>query len=280
MCSVIEVSRAGYYAWRRRPRSARSRANEALSSEIAEIFADSDQTYGAIRVHRTFRKRGDRVGLNRIARLMRERGLRVHRRRRYRPTTTNSKHELPIAPNRLQRDFTATRINERWVGDITYIETGEGWLYLAVVLELFSRRVVGWDTSRRIDGVLTLSALRVALARRQPGPGLLHHSDRGSQYAAIDYRLELNGAEAIASMSRKGDCYDNAAMESFFATLKRELVYRRRWATRDEARAALFEWIEGRYNRIRLHSTLDYCSPAEYEEEASLTSNPCPPNRG
>lgn len=280
MCSVIEVSRAGYYAWRRRPQSARSRANEALSSEIAEIFDDSDQTYGAIRVHRTLRKRGDRVGLHRVARLMRERGLRVHRRRRYRPTTTDSKHDHPIAPNRLQRDFTATRINERWVGDLTYIETGEGWLYLAVVLDLFSRRIVGWDTSRRTDGALTLSALRAALARRQPGPGLLHHTDRGSQYAAIDYRLELDGAEAIASMSRKGDCYDNAAMESFFATLKRELVHRRRWATRDDARAALFEWIEGRYNRIRLHSTLDYCSPAEYEEEASLTSTPCPLNRG
>lgn len=279
MCSVLEVSRAGYYAWRSRPRSARARANEALSSEVTELFEDSDRTYGAIRIQRTLQKRGERVGLHRIARLMRERGLRVRRRRRFRPTT-DSKHTLPIAPNRLNREFTATRVNERWVGDITYIDTGEGWLYLAVVLDLYSRRVVGWETSRRIDGALTLSALRSAMSRRQPSAGLLHHTDRGSQYAAIDYRLELDGAEAIASMSRKGDCYDNAAMESFFATLKKELVYQRRWLTRDQARSELFEWIEARYNRRRLHSTLDYCSPAEYEEKADLTSNPCPPNRG
>ena len=279
MCRVLELSRSGYYAWRCRPVSARARANEALLQEIETAFVDSDRTYGSKRVHRRLLKDGVRCGRHRVARLMRASGLAARRRRRYRPTTDSS-HALPVAPNWLNREFAASRMNERWVGDITYLATGEGWLYLAVVLDLFSRRVVGYAMSSRIDRELTLAALRMAVSQRQPEPGLLHHTDRGSQYAAIDYREALEDAAMFCSMSRKGNCCDNAAMESFFSTLKRELVHRRRFETRDQARLEIFEWIEATYNRRRLHSSLDYCSPVEYEETSRITSTECPLNRG
>lgn len=275
MASVLEVSRAGYYAWRRRGTSARGRANQALAVEIGALFEDSDRQYGVRRMQRVFRRQGRSVGRHRIARLMRQQGLWPRRRRRVRPTT-DARHALPVAPNRLQRDFRASEPNRRWAGDISFIPTGEGWLYLAVILDLYSRRVVGWAMGARITQQLTRDALHMALRQRRPDPGLLHHTDRGSQYAAGEYQLDLEAVGGVCSMSRRGDCYDNAVVESFFSTLKTELVHRRRWPTRAAAQAEIFEWIEARYNRKRLHSTLDYRSPVEYEEERQLTSTPCP----
>jgi transposase InsO family protein len=215
---------------------------------------------------RELRAEGHRCGRHRVARIMRAAGLRARRRPRRRPRTTDSRHALPVAPNVLAQDFQVETPDRVWVGDITYVPTGEGWLYLAVLLDLCSRRVVGWALDRTIDRSLTLRALAMALQRRRPGSELLHHTDRGSQYAATDYQLELEAARIRCSMSRKGNCYDNAVAESFFATLKKEHVHHRRWRTRDEARSDLFEYIEGFYNHRRRHSALGYRSPVEYEE--------------
>jgi len=263
---VLGVSRSGFYAWKRRPEGVRSRERKALLAAIERIHEDVDQVYGAPRMHRELRADGHRCGRHRVARIMRAAGLRARRRLRRRPRTTDSRHALPVAPNVLAQDFRVEAPDRVWVGDITYVPTSEGWLYLAVLLDLCSRRVVGWSIDRAIDRSLTLRALAMAMDRRKPDASLLHHTDRGSQYAATDYQLELEAAGFRCSMSRKGNCYDNAVAESFFASLKKERVHHRRWRTREDARSDLFEYIEGFYNRRRRHSALGYRSPMEYEE--------------
>jgi putative transposase len=263
---VLSVSRSGFYAWRRRPEGVRSRERRELLGAIRKIHEEVDQVYGAPRMVRELRADGHRCARHRVARIMRSAGLRARRRLGRRPRTTDSKHALPVAPNVLSQKFTVEVPDRVWVGDITYLRTGEGWLYLAVLLDLYSRRVVGWALDRNIDRSLALRALTMALDRRRPDPALLHHTDRGSQYASTDYQLELEEAGLRCSMSRKGNCYDNAVAESFFATLKKELAHHRRWRTRDEATPAIFEYIEGFYNRRRRHSALGYRSPVEYEE--------------
>lgn len=265
MCRVLGVSPAGYYAWRGRPLSEREQANQQLLLQVQAIYQASRQRYGYRKVHRALGASHVVCGRNRVARLMHRAGLRSQRRRHYRLGTTQSRHSRPLAPNRLGGQFTAAAPNEKWLTDITYIRTGQGWLYLAVVLDLYSRRVVGWAMEHYLTDRLTLKALEMALARRQVGDGLVHHSDRGSQYASHDYLGRLHEANVLPSMSRRGHVHDNAPMESFFATLKSELIHRRHFTTRQEARSAIFEYIEVFYNRQRLHESLDYRSPADFE---------------
>ena len=274
MCRVLEVSRAGFYAWRGRPEAVRVIEDRRLAVEVASIHAESRQRYGSPRVHAELRERGKKASRKRVARLMRQQGLRARHKRRFR-TTTDSAHEFPVAPNRLKRNFEVDAPNTAWVTDITYIWTQEGWLYLAVILDLFSRRVVGWAMSERITRKLALAALTMALSRRQPPRGLIHHSDRGSQYASSEYRRLLAANNIVCSMSRRGDCWDNAVAESFFSTLKLELAYESEWATRAEARPAIFEYLELFYNGERRHSSLGYLSPVAFErhhEEKSLAA--------
>ncbi len=264
MCRILAVSRAGFYAWGRRPPARRTRQDGSLAVAVAAIYAEHHGRYGSPRVQMELRERGQRSGRKRIARLMRAQGLRARPRRRYR-TTTDSRHGLPVSPNLLARRFTVAQPNTAWVTDMTYLWTAQGWLYLAVVIDLFSRRVVGWSMSERIDRKLALDALRMALAQRRPQPGLIHHSDRGSQYASGDYQQLLATNGIVGSMSRRGDCWDNAVAESFFASLKLELVYQVPWRTRAEVRTAIFEYRELFYNRRRRHSSLGYLSPVEFE---------------
>lgn len=274
LCRTLKVSRAGFYAWHKRPPAARARADERLGLEIATIHAESRQRYGCPRIHAELAARGCRTGRKRVARLMRTRGLAARRRRRFR-VTTQSRHRFPIAPNVLARQFERAAPNQAWVTDITYIPTHEGWLYLAVILDLCSRFAVGWAMSERITDDLTLDALAMALARRRPPQGLVHHSDRGSQYASGDYQRLLERHGIVCSMSRRGDCWDNAVAESFFATLKVELVHDAAWTTRTIARAELFDYIERFYNGRRRHSALGYLSPRVFEqrhEQEALTT--------
>lgn len=266
MCRMLQVSRSGYYASRGRPESPRSCANRKLLVDIRVAHERSRRTYGSPRMHRELRDQGLAAGRHRVARLMRENALRGRRRKRFR-VTTQSSHAHPVAENQLGRQFQAAAPNEAWASDITYVWTLEGWLYLCVILDLHSRRVVGWAMDKRIDQALTLRALRMALSARSPARGLVHHSDRGSQYAATAYRHLLSANGVTCSMSRKGDCWDNAVVESFFATLKVELVHETVFATRAQARRAIFEYIEAFYNRIRRHSYLGYVSPAQYEKQ-------------
>lgn len=269
MCPLLEVSPSGYYAWCKRPASERAIADERLLLNIRIAHLKSDGDYGAPRVQRELKDDGIYVGIKRVARLMREDGLKGRAPRRPRPRTTDSAHDHPIAPNLLARQFDVNGIalNRVWVSDITYVPTQQGWLYLAAVLDLASRRCVGWAMRDTLDAELAISALEMAITTRRPAPGLVHHSDRGSQYACADYRAVLDRHGMRASMSRKGNCWDNAVAESFFATLELELIMKHRWATRDDARRAIFHFIEGWYNRERRHSTLDYLSPAQYEDQ-------------
>ena len=264
MCRVLKVSRAGFYAWSRRPASAHALKDQSLKLELAVIHAESRGRYGSPRVHAELRARGQRVARKRVARLMRLAGLRARAPRRYR-CTTDSRHAMAIKGNLLARRFTAAAPNRGWVSDITYLWTLEGWLYLAVILDLYSRRVVGWSLGEGLERKLVLDALRMALRERQPAAGLLHHSDRGSQYASQEYQHLLGQHGLVSSMSRSGNCWDNAVAESFFATLKIELVYQSRWRTRAEARSAIFEYLELFYNRQRRHSVLGYLSPHDFE---------------
>jgi putative transposase len=273
MCRLLQVSRSGYYAWRKRQPSAREMADAQLLEEIKKIFAASGQTYGSPRIHMELRAEGIRCSRKRVERLMRENRLKVAQKRKSRVVTTDSDHNSPVAPNALDRDFTAEKPNEKWVTDISYIRTDTGWLYLAVVMDLFSRAIVGWAMRPDLSQELVLSALRMAIANRQPPAGLLHHSDRGSQYCAHAYRQLQAEHKMVPSMSRKGNCHDNAAMESFFATLKKELVDRRRYRNQAEARNDIFAYIEGFYNRRRRHSTLDYMSPIAFENAYALGFN-------
>jgi putative transposase len=264
MSRILRVSRSGFYAWSKRPESARARSDRALVVDIRAAHEASRGTYGSPRVHRELVAQGRAAGRDRVARLMREQALRGRRKRRFR-NTTQSNHRHPVAPNGLERKFMVERPNTAWVGDITYVWTLEGWLYLAVILDLYSRRVVGWAMGPRIDQALTLRALGMALDTRMPGAGLMHHTDRGSQYAANDYRKLLEARGITCSMSRKANCWDNAVAESFFATLKVELVHETWFRTRAQATREIFEYIEVFYNRVRRHSFLDYVSPMEFE---------------
>jgi len=272
MCRVLRVSPSGYYAWRQRPESSRSLNNRGLLTEIRMIHAKSTGTYGSLRVRADLRDRGHSCGRHRIARLMRTVGLQGIPKRRFRRTTT-SYHSQPVAPNRLEQDFTAPAPNERWVADITYIPTGEGWLYLAVILDLYSRKVVGWSMSSRLQRDLVLEALNMALGRRTPAPGLIHHSDRGSQYASHDFQKLLRDQGIECSMSGAGNCYDNAVAESFFALLKRERVNRQHYPTRAQARTDIFHYIEVFYNRQRRHSYASQMSPEQFETDVLIQGN-------
>ena len=263
MCKMLQVSRAGYYAWCNRRPSACQEANDRLLRLLRRLFSLHRKRYGYRRIHEVAHKEMP-CGKHRVARLMRQDGLRVPQRRKRR-FTTQSKYKRPVAPNILGREFTASEPNQTWLSDITYVPTDEGWLYLAVVLDLYARRVVGWAMESYLADLLTRKALKMALWRRQPAPALLHHSDRGIQYASREYRKLLLSNKAAISMSRKGDVLDNAPMESFFATLKKELTHRDHYQTRKEAVSNIFEYIEGFYNPVRIHSSIQYYSPDEYE---------------
>ena len=263
-CRVLDVSTSGYYAWKTRGGSVRSRRDLELGDRVRAAHGASLGRYGSPRVHAELRASGEKVGRKRVARLMKEAGLAGRTRRRFRKTT-DSNHPFPIAPNVLKRDFTTTAPNQVWVTDITYLWTREGWLYLAVMLDLFSRRVVSWATSATIDRHLALAALRSAIRDRRPDAGLVHHSDRGSTYASGDYRSALEKHDIECSMSRRGDCWDNAVAESFFATLKREVEGIDDLGSHAQANAVLTDYIDRFYNFQRRHSTIGYCSPVEFE---------------
>ena len=263
-CRVLNVSASGYYAWSGRGPSNHEIDDARLIDKIRSIYDASGGVYGVRRIHRQLLADGERCSVNRIARLMRKCGIKARRRRKYR-VTTDSKHDLPVAQNLLDRQFFSAGPNQVWASDITYIWTLEGWLYLAAVIDLHSRMVVGWSMSERLDRGMALDALSMAVGRRNPGSGLIHHSDRGSQYASFDYQKALEKHKMHCSMSRKGDCWDNAVVESFFSTLKTERVHHRLYRSRAEARRDIFEYIEVFYNRVRLHSTLGYLSPAQFE---------------
>jgi len=264
LCKTVGVSRSGYYDWRKAKPSERRKMNDRLLAEIRSIHERHRQRYGSPRIHAELVDQGHRVGKNRVARLMRENGLKARPRRRFR-RTTESGHKLPVAPNALERRFTATAPNQAWVGDITYVWTVEGWLYLAVLLDLCSRRVVGWAMRKSLAKDLAIAALKQALTCRRPVPGFMHHTDRGCQYASHDYRLLLERHGAECSMSRVGDCWDNAVAESFFATLKKELVHGCLFFTRSEAYDAISDYIENYYNPERRHSAAGNLSPINFE---------------
>lgn len=268
MCRVLEVTRSGFYAWRTREPSARARKDQRLRIEVRVIHRESRGCYGSPRIHQELQARGERVSRKRVARLMQVEGLRAKKKRRFR-VTTNSEHAYPVAPNLLERKFAVEEVpgpDRVWVADITYVPTREGWLYLAVILDLASRLVVGWSMGETLEAELAIRALEMAQQRRRPGPGLLHHSDRGVQYASNAYRELLEEQKALVSMSRKGNCWDNAVAESFFATLEIELIEDANWETRAQARSAIFDFLEVWYNRQRTHSTLGYRTPAEFDK--------------
>lgn len=281
LCKVLDVSPSGYYAWRQRPASAREMANRELVKKIEVVYNDSYGTYGSPRIYRELQAQGVACSENRVARLMRLYHIRAKQTRRCKVTTKRNKCH-PVAPNVLKRDFTADRPDQKWLSDITYIPTLEGWLYLAVILDLYARRIVGWSMSDRMTTTLTLDALQMAILHRQPGPGLIHHSDQGSQYTDQAYQSVLENYGIRVSMNSVGSWYDNAPMESFIGTLKSELVHHRLYRTRDEARPDLFFYIEAFYNQRRRHSSLDYLSPEAYEqlyhERHDLCLTPCPQN--
>ena len=266
MCMTLEVSRSGFYAWLGRDPSHRGQENAMIRMKMRDIHKRSRETYGSPRMQAALAAEGIHVSVNRVARLMREDGLCAKTKRRFK-ATTQSKHDLPVAENLLDQDFTIDRPNAVWVSDITYIPTDQGWLYLATTIDLYSRRVVGWAMEAHMKTDLVLAALAMAIGTRDPGPGLLHHSDRGSQYASKRYQKALKAAEMTCSMSRKGNCYDNAVQESWYHTLKTELVFHERFETRAEATSKIFEYIEVFYNRERLHSSLGYKAPAVFESE-------------
>lgn len=265
MCEILEVSRSGYYAWKDRSESARDAKNRVLVVDIRAAFERSEQTYGSPRVYRVLKSQGISCSKKRVERLMRqERLISVHH-KKFCPQTTNSAHHLPIADNLLQQDFSANVPNQKWVGDITYIPTAEGWLYLAVIIDLFSRRVVGWATGSSLHAELACAALRMAAFRRGNPQNLVYHSDRGIQYASAEFQAALSSLKATPSMSRKGNAYDNAVAESFYHSLKVERVHRFKYKTRAEARLSVADYIERFYNTQRIHSSIDFRSPVDFE---------------
>jgi putative transposase len=266
MCRVLQVSVSGYYAWRNRGASQRAQTDARLVEQMRRIHADSRRTYGSPRIQAALRQQGVMCNHKRVERLMRLHGIRGCDRRKRRPITTHSRHEYPVAANSLARDFTAEAPNRKWLGDISYIDTAEGFLYLASLEDVFSRKIVGWAMDEHMETGLVERTLHMALAQRQPADGLLHHSDQGSQYASDAYRALLEAHHITVSMSATGNCYDNAMKESFFATLKTECASQP-FATRAQARTAIFEYIEVFYNRQRLHSALGYLSPEQFEQQ-------------
>jgi len=267
MCRIIGASRSGYYIWKKQPQNRTQKENEKILMEIKEVHTKSRRTYGSPRITDELRSNGTKCGKNRVARLMKIHGIVGKAKKKFK-ATTNSKHSLPVAENLLNQNFVAEKPNTVWVSDITYIPTLEGWLYLVVIIDLFSRQVVGWGMSDRLTSGFVVKALYQAIGRRHPGSGCIFHSDRGIQYASADFRDVLKAYGFIQSMSRKGNCYDNAVSESFFHTLKTEHVYDYRYETRAEARQSIFEYIEMFYNRQRRHSALGYRSPVSFELEA------------
>jgi len=271
MCRALDVSRSGYYAFKKRPKSRYRIENEKLLIEIRRVFVENQSNYGSPRIwDHLHNKEFMRCSENRVARIMRENGIVAIQKRKFR-VTTNSKHDHPVWPNVLNRNFVISRPNAVWVSDITYVWTFEGWLYVAAILDLFSRGIVGLAMDKTIADTLTTRAMRQAILRRDPPKGLICHTDRGSQYAGHDFKTILTQKEFVGSMSRKGDCWDNAVAESFFHTLKVELVHRNKFRTRDEAKGKIFEYVEMYYNCKRAHSTLGYLSPFEYERQAILS---------
>ena len=270
MCQMLDVSRGGFYEWLGRPPSARSRQNELLQVQICRSFELSDRTYGSLRVQRDLRDWGHVCNLKRVARLMRVAGLKARHKRRRLPTDTGLRPASSIAPNLLDRQFTATAPNQRWVADFTYIWTSEGWLYFAVVLDLYSRRIVGWSMSTEMTAQLVTDALIMAIWRRGRPQSLLHHSDQGSQYTSEQFQRLLAEQGITCSMSKAGDVWDNSVMETFFSSLKIERVYRKDYRTRDQARADLFDYVERFYNPYRRHSTIGYVSPVAFEKATGL----------
>lgn len=266
MCQVFEVSRSVYYDWLKRPESKRKQNDKKLVEEIRRVHKESRQTYGARRIKAQLNKDGITCGKDKIYRLMNENNIQSKLKRKFK-ATTYSDHEYPVAPNLLSQDFKAEKPNEKWVGDITYISTDEGWLYLAAIEDLYSKEVVGWSLNTRMPRELTIAAMKQAIKRHRPEPGLIFHSDRGVQYAAMDYQELLRKNKIVQSMSRKGNCYDNACAESFFASLKKDVVYGRKFKTIAEAKLEVVDYIEMFYNCKRLHSSLDYKSPREYANE-------------
>ena len=266
LCRVMQVCRGGFYAWRKRDKSARQLQNERLTEQIKTAYKESKQTYGSPRIFAELNEAGVACSKKRIARLMRLANIRAVHPKRF-VATTDSDHDMPIAQNLLDRTFDAETPDTRWTTDITYIWTSQGWLYLAVILDLFSRRIVGWAMDQTIERRLVLTALNMAIAGRRPGQNMLCHSDRGSQYASDDYQKRLNEVGIVCSMSRRGNCWDNAPTESFFASLKKEMVYRTHFTSREQARSAVFNWIEVWYNRKRRHSKLGYICPEAFERQ-------------
>jgi transposase InsO family protein len=264
-CRVLQVSRSGLYAWLKRSPSARHRRRDGLAVHIRAVHADNRRVYGSPRICKAMNDEGHRISVNTVARIMRDEGIRAKAKRAFVPRTTDSCHDRPVAPNLLGRQFDADRCNSKWAADITYVPTDEGWLYVAGVLDLHSRRLVGWSMADHMETSLVSDALGMALARRQVSKGLVHHSDRGVQYASLQYQALLEKHGITVSMSGKGDCYDNAMMESFWSTLKTELVHLDCYATRQQARQSIFDYIETFYNRTRLHSSLGYVSPEAFE---------------
>lgn len=267
LCAALDVSRSGYHAWAAREPGPRAQANATLWPLIEQAYKESRQTYGSPRIRQWLGRHGQKCSRHRVARLMRGHRMASQTKRRFRVQLTDSNHDLPIAPNRLRDTKPPAQMDAVWVADITYVDTAEGWLYVAGVLDRHTRRCVGWAMEDTLATSLPLAALDMAIKHRQPKAGLVHHSDRGVQYASAAYRQRLAAAGVQPSMSRRGNCYDNAAMESFWSSLKRELVHRCQFATRAEARAAVFEWIEIFYNRERFHSALGYKSPVDFEKQ-------------
>ncbi|MCT2195985.1 MULTISPECIES: IS3 family transposase [Paenibacillaceae] len=266
MCKVMNVSRSGYYKWRDRPESERERQHKEWTEQVKEVFDDSRQLYGSPKVTQKLNQQGVSISERTVTRIMKKQEWRSRTVKKYK-ATTNSKHSLPVQDNVLNQDFTASKPNEKWVTDITYVATGEGWLYLASVMDLYSRKIVGWHMSDRMTKELVLQALRQAYGRQQPDGEVLHHSDRGSQYASHDYQKQLQVYSMTGSMSRKGNCYDNACIESFHSIIKKELIYLNKFETRAEAEKSIFEYIEVFYNNERIHSTIGYCTPSDFERQ-------------
>jgi putative transposase len=263
---MLEVSQKGYANWRKRGKSQRKRDDEMITVRIEDVYSQHRGHYGSPRIHAELKEQGIHCGRRRVARLMQEHQLSARKKRR-KVRTTDSNHQFPIAPNLLEQDFTAHAPNKKWLTDFTYIDTREGWLFLAGVLDAYSRKIVGWSMSEKHDAELVKAALHMALLQRQPGADLVHHSDRGSEYASASYQMLLREQNIQASMSKKGDCYDNAMIESFWATLKKECPDETIFSTRDEAKIAIFEYVEVYYNRKRRHSSLAYLSPFQYEKQ-------------
>lgn len=271
MCTVLGVSKSGYFKWLNRPKSDRQKRHEKLKKLILRTHIEFKQRYGSVKITKTLKKRGVKVSERTVSRIMTSNNWKSCTVKKYK-ATTNSKHKHPVSNNILNRKFQVDQPNRFWVTDITYISTNEGWLYLASVMDLYSRRIVGWAMDKTMTKELVINALKMAYRRQKPKPGLIHHSDRGVQYASSEYQKLLNKYKMIGSMSRKGNCYDNACIESFHGILKRELVYQTKFRTRSEARKSTFEYIEFFYNSKRIHSTLDYHTPNEFEKKYHLTA--------